>query len=59
MYSEIKLISKVKAQGEEIFPILVTHMITQPDVEEYAHRKGIKRVYYSYEFFLFSPYCLT
>lgn len=35
---------------EEIFPILVTHMITQPDVEEYAHRKGIKRVYYSYEF---------
>ena len=35
---------------EEIFPILVTHMIAQPDVEEYAHKKGIKRVYYSYEF---------
>ena len=35
---------------EEIFPILITHMITQPDVEEYAHKHGIKRVYYSYEF---------
>ncbi|HDD05195.1 MAG TPA: hypothetical protein ENF51_01770 [Candidatus Aenigmarchaeota archaeon] len=34
----------------EIFPILVTHMITQPDVEEYAQRHGIKRIYYSYEF---------
>ena len=34
----------------EIFPILITHMITQPDVEEYAHKHGIKRVYYSYEF---------
>ena len=35
---------------EEFFPILVTHMITQPDVEEYAYKNGIKRVYYSYEF---------
>ena len=35
---------------EEFFPILVTHMITQPDVEEYAHKHGIKRIYYSYEF---------
>ena len=35
---------------EELFPILVTHMITQPDVEEYAYKNGIKRVYYSYEF---------
>ena len=35
---------------EEIFPILITHMITQPDVEEYAYKNGIKRVYYSYEF---------
>ncbi|MDL1956169.1 MAG: hypothetical protein LWW95_03830 [Candidatus Desulfofervidus auxilii] len=35
---------------EEIFPILVTHMITQPDVEEYAYKHGIKRIYYSYEF---------
>ena len=35
---------------EQPFPILVTHMITQPDVEEYAIKQGIKRVYYSYEF---------
>ena len=35
---------------EEFFPILLTHMITQPDVEEYAYKNGIKRVYYSYEF---------
>ena len=35
---------------EEFFPVLVTHMITQPDVEEYAYKNGIKRVYYSYEF---------
>ena len=35
---------------EESFPILVTHMITQPDVEEYAYKNGIKRLYYSYEF---------
>lgn len=34
----------------ELFPIIVTHMISQPDVEEFAVRQGIKRVYYSYEF---------
>jgi len=32
----------------EILPIMVTHM-TEPEVEEYALKKGIK-VYYSYEF---------
>jgi hypothetical protein len=36
-------------QGE-LFPIIVTHMISQPDVEEFALTQGIKRVYYSYEF---------
>ena len=35
---------------EEMFPILVTHMISEPDVEEYAKKKGIKKIYYSYEF---------
>jgi len=35
---------------EEFFPILITHMVTQPDVEEYAVNQGIKRIYYSYEF---------
>lgn len=36
-------------QGE-LFPIIVTHIISQPDVEEFARQQGIKRVYYSYEF---------
>jgi len=34
----------------ELFPIIVTHMISQPEVEEFALKQGIKRVYYSYEF---------
>jgi hypothetical protein len=34
----------------EIFPILVTHMISEPDVPDYAQQRGIKRLYYSYEF---------
>ncbi|MGH7450927.1 MAG: hypothetical protein ACRENG_06260 [bacterium] len=36
-------------QGE-IFPVLVTHMISEPDVAEFALKQGVKRVYYSYEF---------
>lgn len=38
-----------EAGGAEIFPVLVTHMISQRDVEEYARRKGIP-LYYSYDF---------
>ena len=34
---------------EEIFPIVVTYMISNPDVEEYAKEKGIA-LYYSYDF---------
>lgn len=34
----------------ELFPILVTHMISQPDVTEFALQQGIKRVYHSDEF---------
>jgi uncharacterized phage infection (PIP) family protein YhgE len=34
----------------ELFPILVTHMKSEPDVDAFAEQKGIKRVYYSYEF---------
>ena len=34
----------------ELFPIIVTHMISQPDVAEFALQQGIKKVYYSYEF---------
>ncbi|MEW6680762.1 MAG: hypothetical protein AB1297_07095 [bacterium] len=32
-----------------IFPLLITYMIQQPDVEEYAKEKGIA-LYYSYDF---------
>jgi hypothetical protein len=35
---------------DELFPILVTHMKSEPDVDAFAAQKGIKRVYYSYEF---------
>ncbi len=34
---------------ETITPVIITHMISGPDVEEYALHKGIK-IYYSYEF---------
>ncbi len=34
----------------ELFPILITHMISQPDAADFALQQGIKRVYYSYEF---------
>jgi hypothetical protein len=34
---------------EEVFLVLVTHMITSPGVEEYAKNKGIV-LYYSYDF---------
>lgn len=33
----------------EVFPVLVTHMVTSPGVEEYARSKGIA-LYYSYDF---------
>jgi len=33
---------------EEILPVLVTYMISEPDAEEYARQKGIA-LYYSYE----------
>ncbi|RMF39004.1 MAG: chordopoxvirus fusion protein [Chloroflexi bacterium] len=32
-----------------IFPVLVTHMISSPDVEEYVRERGIA-LYYSYDF---------
>lgn len=39
-----------KPFGLEFFPILVAHMIKAPDVADYALKKGIRRIYYSYEF---------
>ena len=35
---------------EEPFPILITYMITETDVESLAKELGIKRIYYSFEF---------
>lgn len=34
---------------EDVLPVLVTHMITAPDVETYAQERGIA-LYYSYQF---------
>jgi hypothetical protein len=34
---------------DTVFPIIVTHMTTSPDVERYARERGIT-VYYSYDF---------
>jgi len=44
-----KKLKKVEGLYEEIFPVLVTHMISEPDAEEYARKKGIA-LYYSYDF---------
>jgi hypothetical protein len=49
-FLEKKLERLPKPGDVQIFPVLVTHMITAPDVVDYALSKGIKRVYYSYEF---------
>jgi len=34
----------------QLFPILIAHWKTEPDVDDFARKQGIKRVYYSYEF---------
>jgi hypothetical protein len=34
---------------DDIFPVIVTYMISTPDVEEYAKQKGVV-IYYSYDF---------
>jgi len=43
-----KRIERFKPVYRNILPIIVTHMISEPDVEEYAHKKGII-IFYSYE----------
>jgi chromosome segregation ATPase len=42
-------ISRLKSAHKNIFPVLVTHMIAEPDAEDYAKKKGIA-VFYSYDF---------
>lgn len=42
-------LSRLQGVYPDLFPVLVTHMITSWDVEEYARNRGIA-VYYSYDF---------
>jgi len=44
-----KKLNKIQGLYEELFPVLVTYMISEPDTEEYAKQKGIA-IYYSYDF---------
>ncbi len=42
-------LNRLEGVFEEMFPVLVTHMTSSSDVEEYAKEKGIV-LYYSYDF---------
>ncbi len=44
-----KKLKRLEGVYEEICPILITYMTSEPDVEEYAKKKGIA-IYYSYDF---------
>ncbi len=44
-----KRLQRFEGAIPEIFPLLVTHMTTRSDVEEYAKKQGIA-IYYSYDF---------
>lgn len=41
-------LERLTSMFDEIFPVLVAYMISEPDVEEYAKKKGIA-LYYSYD----------
>ncbi|MFP3927749.1 MAG: hypothetical protein ACLFUP_02500 [Desulfobacteraceae bacterium] len=43
-----KKLNRFSGVFEEILPVLVTYMISEPDVEDYAREKGIA-LYYSYD----------
>ncbi len=44
-----KKLRRLEGVFENMFPVLVTHMITSPDVENYAKDQGIA-LYYSFDF---------
>ena len=44
-----KKLDRLKGIYQEIFPVLITYMISEPDVEDYAKIKGIS-LYYSFDF---------
>jgi len=54
-HNDIKHFIKSRIKGfeglykEEIFPLLITHMVTSPGVRDYAEEKGVA-LYYSYQF---------
>jgi len=43
-----KKIKRLEGVYEEIFPLIVTYMISEPDVETYLKEKGIA-LYYSFD----------
>jgi len=44
-----KKLKRLEGVFNKIFPVLVTYMVTEPDVEDYTKEKGIA-LYYSYDF---------
>jgi len=44
-----KKLNRLEGVFKKVFPVLVTHMITGPDVETYVKQKGMV-LYYSYDF---------
>lgn len=44
-----KKVARLQGVYKQLFPVLVTHMITSSDVEDYAKKKGVA-LYYSYDF---------
>ena len=42
-------LARLEPLFEDVFPVLVTHMISSPDVADYAQERGIA-LYYSYQF---------
>jgi len=44
-----RTVDALRSVYPQIFPLLVTHMISEPDVEDYARNMGVA-LYYSYEF---------
>ena len=44
-----KRLQPLQAVFPQVFTVLVTHMVSSPDVEDYAKQRGIA-VYYSYDF---------
>ena len=44
-----KKVRRLQGAYPPLFPILITYMISEPDVEKYANEKGV-HLYYSYQF---------